>query len=116
TVTDPRGRPPSPRHPPQPEDEVSAVRPRAAHDTIHGLTTGTPVRAKSMVFRVAQVALWNRHIAAIGASAMLIGCPACSRLPRTSTYPAAAGWSKASKERVSRYGRTARSISTLRSV
>lgn len=49
----------------------------------HGSTTSTPVPVKSLVLRVAQVAPCARQIAAIWASAVWIGSPACSRLTRT---------------------------------
>jgi hypothetical protein len=45
----------------------------------HGFTASTPVSTKSSTLRVASPALQLRHIAAICASAILIGCPARSR-------------------------------------
>lgn len=57
--------------------------------TIHssarqGSTNSTPVCAKSLTLRVAQVAPCARQIAAICASAVLIGAPADSRATSTS--------------------------------
>jgi hypothetical protein len=47
--------------------------------SVHGLATMMPVSVKSLVFRVASTASWLRQIAAICASAVLIGRPARSR-------------------------------------
>lgn len=46
---------------------------------VHGFTTSTPTSAKSSTFLVATVASWLRQIAAICASAMVIGRPIRSR-------------------------------------
>lgn len=51
---------------------------------LHGSSRSTPVCAKSLTLRVAQVALCARQIAAICASAVLIGAPALSRATSTS--------------------------------
>lgn len=51
---------------------------------LHGLIRSIPVCAKSLVLRVAHVALCARQIAAICASAVLIGAPAASRATSTS--------------------------------
>lgn len=50
----------------------------------HGSTSSTPVYAKSLMLRVAQVAPCARQIAAICASAVLIGAPTASRATSTS--------------------------------
>src|SRR5699024_637301 len=50
----------------------------------HGSTSLTPVCTKSFTLRVAQVAPYTRQIAAICASAVLIGAPAFSRATSTS--------------------------------
>lgn len=50
---------------------------------VQGSTSSTPVRARSLMFRVAQVAPLARQIAAIWASAVLMGIPARSRATRT---------------------------------
>lgn len=52
--------------------------------TFHGSTSSTPVHTKSFTLRVAQVASCARQIAAICASAVLIGAPALSRATSTS--------------------------------
>src|SRR5699024_7064045 len=49
----------------------------------HGSTSLPPVCTKSLTFRVAQVAPWARQIAAICASAVLIGAPVFSRATST---------------------------------
>lgn len=49
-----------------------------------GLTRSTPVWAKSFVLRVAHIARCVLQMAAIWASAVLIGIPACSRADNTS--------------------------------
>lgn len=51
---------------------------------IHGSTSSTPVYAKSFTLRVAQIAPCARQIAAICASAVLIGAPTLSRATSTS--------------------------------
>ena len=50
----------------------------------HGSTSSTPVYAKSFMLRVAQIPPCTRQIAAICASAVLIGAPAASRATSTS--------------------------------
>lgn len=52
--------------------------------TFHGSTNSTPVCWKSFTLRVAQIAPCVRQIAAICASAVLIGAPALSRATSTS--------------------------------
>jgi hypothetical protein len=58
---------------------VFTLCPNGLHHATHGSTASTPVSTKSSTLRVASPARQLRQIAAICASAILIGRPACSR-------------------------------------
>ena len=75
-----------------------------------GSITSRPIWAKSLTFLVAQAASCARQIAAICASAVLMGNPAASRMASTSAYLSAAMSSKASRNWLPRYGVIASSI------